>query len=284
MYPRTSKAPIARLKDIFPGGFDARFGVSSSSSRHGSHFSSKPEQLYHSLVERYDPETPIEDIIVKSAWYGKQTNKTAQHEFIVVQVEDTRINGLFNYLVLDRNAENYRGPSSSSSSRANDAFKVSYDGDIKKLLEECQLMPYKYLESLSFPSDEPLHFYELVTLADVVSNRYPDYQVFDSSCYLFAGLVWECMRRMRPTAEYKDALARKRGKCRWLRYVPSDSAREETHKEIQDTLPMVESCLEGRRNVRSFRLMDFRNMLIPFSLLKALSPTKADNEFYERNK
>jgi hypothetical protein len=254
-----SRATKTRQKDIFPGGFDSKFGTSSSISRNGSHFSTKPEQLYYSLIERYDPETPTESIIVKSAWYGKQT-KSAQHEFIVVQVEDMRIEGLINYLVLDRNAENYRGPSTASShiTKANDAFRVSYDGDIKRLLDECQLLPYRFLEKLSFPSNVPLRLYELVTLADIVSSRYQNYEVLDSSCYLFAGVIWDCMRLMRPSADYEGALAEKRGKCRWFRYIPNNSEMLETYGEIKAILPKIERGLEARSNVRYFEPLDFK--------------------------
>ncbi|KAF8601964.1 hypothetical protein BDV93DRAFT_557945 [Ceratobasidium sp. AG-I] len=249
----------ARLKDIFPAGFDEKFSLGAtsskyaSSSRKGGHFSSKPEQLYYSLVERYDPTTPMESIMVKSAWYGKQTKK-AQHEFIVIQVEDIDMPGLINYLVLDRNAENYEGASkalSTSTSQAAvaiDTFKVSYDGDIKRLLDECRLTPYKFLEELSFPSNTPLHLYEVVTLADTVSKRYPDYRLLDSSCYLYAAAIWECMHLMCPSAIYRDALAKKRGKCNWYRYIPSRAVTQETFEEIGVKLPEIKWDLWERRN------------------------------------
>jgi hypothetical protein len=255
----TKGVPEARHKDIFPGGFDSK--SSTSSNLNGSHFSSKPEQLYYSLVERYDPDAPFNQLVVKSAWYGKQT-KAAAHEFIVIQVKDTDRSELSNYLVLDRNAENHRGSSrstaSSQTTKAIDTFRVSYDGNIKKLLQECQLTPYKFLEQLSFPSDKPLRLYELVTLANVVSGRYPSYHVLDSSCYLFAGVIWECMHLMRPSAIYHNALAKKRGKCRWFRYIPNHSEMQKTHKEIEDKLPRIQRELEERRNVRGFerRIME----------------------------
>jgi hypothetical protein len=261
------RTPEARLKDIFPGGFDARFGIPSSRipssiSCNGDHLTTKPEQLYYTLVERYDPETHPESIIVKSAWYGKQT-KAAQPEFIVLQVEDIRIEGLVNYIVLDRNVGNDRGRLVSSRiTTANDAFRVSYDGNIKQLLQQCQLTPYKFLEQLSFPSDQPLRLYELVTLAKIVSGRYPDYHMLDSSCYLFAGVIWECMHRMRPSADYQDALAKKRGKCRWFRYIPNNSEMLETLEEIEGKLPRIERELEERRNVSSFEPLYYRFMLI----------------------
>jgi hypothetical protein len=249
----SSTKTARRLKDIFPGGFDSKFGNSTSISQNGTHFSLKPEQLHNSLVERYDPKTPTESIIVKSAWYGKQT-KSAQHEFIVVEFEDIRIPGLKNFLVLDRNAENYhqgstRTAASSQTVPAHDSFRVSYEGNVKKLLQECQLMPYKFLESLSFPSDEPLHLYELVALAEVASKRYPNYHVVDSSCYLFAGVVWECMQLMRPKANYQEALARKRGKCHWFRYTPTSLVKHETHTDFQARLTEVEKELEEHRDV-----------------------------------
>jgi hypothetical protein len=255
------RRPESRLKHIFPGGFDAQLGIASSISCNGSHFLNKTEQMYYMLIECHDPDKPIESITVKSAWYGKQT-RAAEHEFILVQFEDTDL-GITNYLVLDRNVSNHQGSlkTSSQTTKAVDTFKVSFDGNLKKLLQECDLMPYKFLESLSFPSDEPLRLYELVTLAKVVSGQYPDYHVLDSSCYLYSGVIWECMRLMRPSAVYKDALAKKRGKCRWLRYRPNSSVTLEAHREIDAQLPGIKGKLEERRNVSFFEPLDFRNML-----------------------
>ena len=259
-HPRRSPTP--RFKTIFPGGFDEKFGHCSSisqhsgSSRSGHHFTFEPEQLWDSLIERNNPDTPLESIIVKAAWYGKKT-KSSQHEFIAIKVEDIKVSGLTDYLILDRNVEANQGNSrraslvSSQTADAKDAFKVSYDGYIEKLLEECQLMPYMFLEKLSFQTDHPLRLYELVILSHVVSQRHPKYQLIDSSCYLFAGVIWECMRLMRPSAIYDDTLASERGRCNWLRYTPSDSGILSTYRLIQIQILAVEKDFKEYGNVRS---------------------------------
>ncbi|KAF8601968.1 hypothetical protein BDV93DRAFT_557948 [Ceratobasidium sp. AG-I] len=234
----------ARLQEIFPGGFDKHFGQCSSISRSAKTYEASPQCLYMSLIERHNPETPLESIIVKSAWYGKQT-KGAQHEFIVVQVEDKNIQGLTNYLVLDRNVDaeeqNRTVLGSSSTIRAKDTFRISYDGDIDKLLKHCRIKRHRFLEKLSFPSDMPLHLYELVTLADVVSERYPNYRLIDSSCYLFAGAIWECMRLICPSVIRDNNLEGERGRFHWIRYVPSASEIYGSHQAFQTRLPHLGS-------------------------------------------
>lgn len=256
MSSHPTRAPGARLRDIFPSGFDERFGQGSSITSYSKgsrrpHFSCQPEQLLYSLIDRYDPQLPMESIVVKAAWYGKQTS-SARHEFIVVQVEDLGIPGLVNYLILDRNVQPHTDPSKVVSSRpanANDTFKISYDGDLEKLIEDAQLTPYKYLEELLFPPSSRLHLYELVALANIVSRRYDEYNLLYSSCYLFAGLIWECMHQMCPSASYREALARNRGKCRWFRYTPSDSTRQETYIAMQDELSKIEKDIWGEKGV-----------------------------------
>ncbi|KAF8602012.1 hypothetical protein BDV93DRAFT_557989 [Ceratobasidium sp. AG-I] len=249
-HPRYSTR--AQLKCIFPGGFDEVFGLNSKISLHssrswrGSHYSLTPEQLYHSLVERYDPITAMESVMVKSAWYGKQTH-SAQHEFIVVQVQDIYKPALVNYLILDRNVVPHAGLpiAQFQTTLANDTFKISYDGDLERLVQESRLKPCKYIEELLFPPDSQLHLYELVILADIVSLRYPNYHLLDSSCYMHAGLIWECMRLMRPFAGYRGGLRSGRGKLRWFRYTSNESDRQNTYREVRDKITAVEKSLWG---------------------------------------
>jgi hypothetical protein len=241
----------SRLKDIFPPGID------SATNQTGIHYTLKLEQLYYSLTEPYDPNMHVESVVVKSAWYSKQT-RSAEHEFILIQVEDTAVEGLTNFLVLDRNfGERSHGPlgkisrswASSQATTTIDAFRVSYDGDVKQLLDECQLSPHTYLEQLQFQSEAPLHLYQLVTLACIVSGRYPLHRAVNSSRYLFIGLVWECMRRMRPDAIYDDVQAKKRGRFGWTRSTPSPSELKEIDESIQEQLTHVELELEKKRAV-----------------------------------
>lgn len=257
----TNRSFGPRFKDIFPGGFDEKLGQCASVSqwtsvsRNAGHSMFSTEQLYYSLIERDDPYTNTESIIIKTAWYGKQT-KSPRHEFIILEVEDIAIPGLVNYLTLDRNAETHHGQSAtlslaaSLSIHANDSFKISYDGNVKRLLKECRLTPHKYLEALWFQPDTPLYLYELVTLAKFVNFRYPDYQVLDSSCYLFAGVVWECLRLMRPSATYQDALASRRGQCLCIRYIPDASAIQEAYGHVQARIQEIQLIFRSRSEKR----------------------------------
>jgi hypothetical protein len=247
----------SRLKDIFPPGID------SASNQTGSHYNLKLEQLYYSLIERYNPNTHVETVVVKSAWYGKQT-RSAEHEFILIQVEDTAVEGLTNYLVLDRNVGGRshgtlgkisRSWTSSQATMTIDTFRVSYDGDVKQLLEQCQLIPYKAMEQLQFESEAPLRLYELVTLACVVSSRYPLHRAVYPSRYLFVGLVWECMHRLRPNAIHEDVQAKQRGRFSWIRSTPNAAEMEEIDASIQEQLAHVELELEDQRAVCYFNMI-----------------------------
>ncbi|KAF8596461.1 hypothetical protein BDV93DRAFT_514127 [Ceratobasidium sp. AG-I] len=244
----SGRAPVARVNAVFPGGFDAKFGPSSSSglSYNSAPLALQPIQLYELLVEKYKSGPPMETIIVKSAWYGKQT-KGARHEFIVVQVEDTGIPGLINYLILERTSGVPSGSKAASSQRVAvvDEFKVSYNGNCEKLLKKSGLTPYRFLEELSFQTKAPLHCYELVTLASVTSRRYPYYQLPDLSCYLFAGVIWDCMFLLCPSAKYRSPLATKQGKYRCFRDALNTSEKEVTFKEVKNRLPQIEMDLWG---------------------------------------
>ncbi|KAF8601955.1 hypothetical protein BDV93DRAFT_584382, partial [Ceratobasidium sp. AG-I] len=230
--------------------FDERIGQGSNisetskSSRSRSPFSYTPEQLYHCFVKVYDPSTALESIIVRSAWYGKQANST-QHEFIVVQVHDIHKPALINYLILDRNAAPHAGlpVAQFQTTMANDAFRISYNGDLGELEQECRLQPCKYIEELLFPPDSQLHLYELVVLADIISRRYPNYAMLGSNCYMHAGLIWECMRLMRPCAGYRGGLGSSRGRIRWFRWTPSESDKQNTYQAVQNKITAVESSL-----------------------------------------
>ncbi|KAF8601965.1 hypothetical protein BDV93DRAFT_524369 [Ceratobasidium sp. AG-I] len=246
------QVPEPRLRDIFPPG------VSSASlrARHtGSHYTLKLEQLYYSLVERYDSNTHADSIIVKSAWYSKQT-RAAEREFILIQVEDVGIEGLSNYLVLDRNTGEPSQRPLGMMSRALvfsqapmtvDAFRVSYDGNMKQLLEECQLNPYKCVERIQFDSEMPLRLYELVALTCVISDRYPLHRAVDSGLNLFVGLVWECIRQMRPAASHNISQPKKRGIFARARSAPSSAQIEEAYGSVQEKLDLVELELKTRR-------------------------------------
>lgn len=222
-----------------------------------------PKQLYDALVEDYHPNKHAEFTIVTSAWYGKRT-VSAEHEFILIEVEDTAIDGLKNYLVLERDpGDTSHAPSgiiahtraAFQGTRANDTFKVSYDGNMEELLATCELESCIYLEQLEFDSDEPLLLYKLATLADIVSKRYPYYHFVFSNCYLFAGLVWECMRKMCPRAIHRDFLVEKRGKYGTFPCASIAFKVGKVYNIIRDKIPEVESILKEKRAVSSLKLL-----------------------------
>jgi hypothetical protein len=87
-----------------------------------------------------------------------------------------------------------------------------------------------------------------------------------SSCYVFAGVIWECMRLMRPSAHYEQTRASNRGKCRWFRYTPTDSMKQDTHRELEAKLSQIEKELEERRNVSDFERFIFVILIHDFPL------------------
>lgn len=214
-----------------------------------------PEELYAALIEEYNPDHRVEFIIVKSAWYGKRT-LAAEHEFILIQVEDT-VKGLTNYLVLERDpGDTSRVPSgiiaharaAFQGTAANDTFKVSYDGNKQELLAACRLESCIYLEKLEFHSEEPLLLYKLVTLAVMVTQRYPYYHIVFSNCYFFAGLIWECMRKMCPRADHEYIMADKRGKYHAVPFASINSKVSGVYSAALNKLRGVESKLEAQRS------------------------------------
>ncbi|KAF8704357.1 hypothetical protein RHS03_06090, partial [Rhizoctonia solani] len=250
-----------RFLDIFPPGFDM-----TSVSR--SYYSFAPVQLYHTLTRSYDPEKHIESTLVKSVWYGKQT-KGVQHEFILVQVEDTTV-PITNYMVLDRTIREessggtiqmpFRrrrtiGSSQSYCGPAVDAFKVSYNGIENQLLDECDLLPRQYLEKIEFSRGNPLYLYQLVTLVHVVSEKSTQYTLSGQNCYWFAGLIWDCLRSLRPDAQYDGRLAEKRGKFAIVRNLrmPEKEEITETCDAFEKEIQTVDKNLwESRKKRHGF--------------------------------
>lgn len=250
-----------RLIDIFPPGFDARSSTSSYCSR--GHYTYDPERLLRILTENYHRNKDVEYTVVKSAWYGKQ-ERSARHEFILLEVEDTAIQGLTNYLVIDRNVARDtsqapppppRAPfhlelSSSSYTTANDSFKVSYDGNLEQLLYECQLSPCKWLEQIRFDQNEKMPLYQLAVAVHHISSQHPLYNPVDSNCYWFTSLIWECVRQLRPSATRIKEAAKKRGRIGRLpiRYIPNPLQVMLVHKEVQERISGLEaefSCSES---------------------------------------
>ncbi|CAE6500877.1 unnamed protein product [Rhizoctonia solani] len=253
-----SLKPPHRLVDVFPPGFDSK--SKSSSSRGPYQFA--PEQLYRTLTHAYAREHHVESTIVTSAWYGKQKNG-ARHEFILIEVEDTEA-GFKNFIVLDRNnsksppVESEDSPglnlspggigcSRSCQSAAADAFRVSYNGIEKQLLRECQLQGNQYLEMIKFGSEGQLFLYQLVTLVHLVSESSQNYAVAGRNCYWFAGVIWECIRALHPSAEYDGRRSRIRGKFAMMRYTPNTEDIHRICQEFEQEIRSVEDRLAQLR-------------------------------------
>lgn len=218
--------------ETFPEGFE---GFTC-----GKHCLVQVDQLHHWFVDPYN--TPSDSIVVKSVLYGKQTNG-AELEFIIIQVEDTNIPGLINYLALNCDVQGPLG----RPPMAQNTFQISPDGGIKMLLEEFGLQPCSFLEQISFQSDTPLHLYELATLADVVSKAYFWYSHFN--CNSFAGIIWECIRLARPSATHQDNLPQEQGGFSRTRYFPDATRVRKLYKTFTKMLPVVNPELQQRRKV-----------------------------------
>ncbi|QRV95247.1 hypothetical protein RhiJN_23265 [Ceratobasidium sp. AG-Ba] len=253
--PENSELFTHRIQDIFPPGLDR----ASSTRGTRSHYTLAPGQLHRALTSYYGPEKHVESIVVKSAWYGRQS-KLAKQEFILIQVDDLMIDGLTNYIVLDRSTST---PSSVFSGliphsrlrfqgeMARDALKVSYDGNKERLLQECNLAPHRYLEKLDFHADEPLLLYQLSTLICVISEKYPQYRISDINGTRFAELVWGCMRDMRPRASHLhlEEGMRKRGKITLMRPAPDVAEVAEICQIFDQEISTIEMELSKQKSI-----------------------------------
>ncbi|QRV95383.1 hypothetical protein RhiJN_23401 [Ceratobasidium sp. AG-Ba] len=252
-----------RLRDIFPPGFDSR--VSSQSSWSGEPYTFTPGQLYDKLTYQYTPGGCIQSVLVNSVWYGKQKTGV-RHEFILVEVEDIKT-GFVNYIVLDRNKKPAAGPakgnnatpgtggcSQSSCGPASDAFRVSYDGKEPELVGQCLLLPRRYVEKLEFDHiAEPLYLYQLVTLVHILSRASNTYNLGRENCYWFSGVLWECLRELRPLATHISRGPKRRGKFGLLRYTPDDEEKQKYCNAFKDDIVQVEERLKQSRQEYAWR-------------------------------
>ncbi|KAB5589357.1 hypothetical protein CTheo_7195 [Ceratobasidium theobromae] len=238
-----------RLRDIFPPGFDSN--LRSSASAFHSPYSFPPEQLYRLFTDNYNHNKHVEHTIVKNAWYCKQ-EKSVKHEFILIEVEDTLMPNPTNFIILDRNKGERRQSSWPTSflpsvlrTGAKDEFRVSYDGNVKRLLHDCKLESHEYLEQIMFDPDHPLPLYELVTLAHHVSEQHPRYNAMDANCYWFAGIIWECLIKMRPSAQHINPSPNKRGQFVWIRYRHNPIQVKNVCREVRGLISDFKSSLPG---------------------------------------
>lgn len=224
-------ASPGRLHEIFPPGFGSR-----SSSAHRP-FTYEPNQL-HVLLSLH-PHDQSARTVVTSAWYGKQ-KKGAGHEFIVFIVEDLAAPGPKNFVCVDRNQNGTGGSTKASkSTQACDAFRVSYDGNLRQFLRDCELTPHRILEEVKFQPDEQLSILNLAALVSDISGEHKTYHAVAGNCYWFAGLIWECLRCIRPKADYHNYFPNKRGRKGFVRHVPNPNqvqAYSKKFRDVQDSL------------------------------------------------
>lgn len=244
-----------RHREIFPPGFDY---TSPGAKIEHSYYPFALERLYNMLTNDYNPNNRVESIVVKSALYCKQT-RSPQHEFIMIEVEDTKAPGLKNVIVLDRNNGNVHGQtagilsslqtSASINIAARDEFRVSYDGNRARLLSQCSLNPHETLEEIVFHPDEPLFLYQLATLAWMASVERERYQLLTANCYWFAGLIWDCMIRIRSKATHRCMRGNMRGKFRtWLRQTTDAAELDVISDRVEAKLLAIELDLTKRKH------------------------------------
>lgn len=185
--------PYSQFKQIFP--WDCESARSDDTVPH----SAEVEQLCRILIGNHRSHTPehAAPFVVRSISFGKKQS-ALQHEFILIEVEDTGVPGLRNYLILDR----LPGKNLMPTARANDQFRISRDGNWLKLLDQCGFDPYDILERITPPAERPIPLYPLILLANAVSARRKRYDIRKASCYWFAGLIWECTLEMYPEVHH----------------------------------------------------------------------------------
>lgn len=228
------------------------------------------EHMCQMLTEHCSRNSPIERTVVKSVWFGKQMT-TQEHEFIVIHVEGLAAPGLESYLLLDRtisipsshaHSERTINPLTSSLEATTlDAFWVSSDSDMKKLLHDCHLDSYRRLERIDFQPGEPFLLHQLATLVRSISNRRPRYSLVGANCYWFVGLVWECMRRIRPDANHTDYATKQRGKFGFVRFKTSSVQADDVLEDFWREISNINSKLSGSQNVSAQRLPHRHNSL-----------------------
>ncbi|KAF8593894.1 hypothetical protein BDV93DRAFT_516213 [Ceratobasidium sp. AG-I] len=161
-----------------------------------------------SLLQRSNREGHTERIYVASVEYCKRLDHV-KHEFLLLEVRDNQIPQISNFVVLERTIDLSSGTITaastiiSSNNPARDRLIISYYGEKKLLIKQCNLGRYEVLEELKLPSpaaSTPLLLYEFVILAHETSKRRYSYNLVKAQCFWFASCVWECMLKLRPEA------------------------------------------------------------------------------------
>ncbi|KAF8602961.1 hypothetical protein BDV93DRAFT_557146 [Ceratobasidium sp. AG-I] len=161
-------------------------------------------------------------IYISSAEYCKQTGD-AEHEFLLLEVQDERIPQISNWVVLDRTVgvstpDAFEAASTdvSSGSPARDRLRVSCYGKKDLLAKQCSLAPYDILERVTLPtfaSSTPLLLCELVIFAlEASRSRFLDKHM-SAQCFWFTSCAWECILKLQPEAYHLTvAYSNNRGK------------------------------------------------------------------------
>ncbi|KAF8593896.1 hypothetical protein BDV93DRAFT_581942 [Ceratobasidium sp. AG-I] len=186
-------------------------------------------QLKFLLQRSIREEDDTERIYVASAEYCKRLDHV-KHEFLLLEVRDTWIPQISNYVVLERTVDLSSGAiaaastSSSSGSPAQDRLRVCSYGEKHLLTKQCGLRPYDVLERLEQPSPSvstPLLLRDVLILALETSKSRHMYHLITAQCYWFASCIWECMLKLRPEA-YRTPLITSKGRGKFGRVFKLD--------------------------------------------------------------
>ena len=129
--------------------------------------------------------------------------KEKQHEFLIVKIRHPTNHTAV--LCTDRSpkpmerrsdisGEKLDGVSLISSAQvpANDRVMLSRNGEDVKLTKIFQ--PFQRLQSMSFPGSTGPTVTQFAVLVSVVSAHTPNYDLYESQCYWFAGVTWDALR------------------------------------------------------------------------------------------
>ncbi|KAF8594732.1 hypothetical protein BDV93DRAFT_549100 [Ceratobasidium sp. AG-I] len=220
--------------------------------------SSTLQSIYDDITTRYDATT--ENTWVESVTFCKE-RKGSRHEFILIYTVDSSTNTKAT-LLLERTSdvpmhEAIRSVRSILSwfcgtRVAQDRLKILRDGNLWDLKNRTESI--NMLETLRFTCpDKPLFLYELIILSYITSVTNIEYHLFTAQCYWFAGMVWDCITRLRPEADLNTLKKNQRGRfARWFhqKIRPKDLSVISTIVQTQIELwkshykVLQESCVE----------------------------------------
>jgi hypothetical protein len=152
-----------------------------------------------------------------SAVLHYKCEKDKQHEFLVVFIRHP--SDAITVLCTDRSpkpversspssGEKLDGVSLLSSARlpANDRVMVSRDGTEKTITE--RFKPFKLLRSLRFQDQAGPTVSQFAVLLDVVNAHAPEYELYKSQCYWFAGVTYDTLKDLFDSQEDSTTLSK----------------------------------------------------------------------------